>query len=257
MTADAVEEPLTDGDNSLSAVLSVERTRSVRDALAQLPVHQQRLLELSFDAGLSHSKIAAVLRQPLGTVKTHIRQALADLRDQTHNGEHEPPKWGAEHAGCALPFTIVGEESLRTLPRSGTKQLENIDAELRGLRILLVDDDEEALKLTSAVIKRFGAIADAHSSASSALNEQRMCESDVMIVDLVMPLQDGYSFLDAARALATGRRLELPPAIAFTASASENERSRVRLAGFHSYLTKPVHPLALLSTVASLVPRRR
>ncbi|SRR6266545_1974159 len=62
-------------------LLSAERIRLVREALAALPVLQRVALELAYFEGLTHAEIAAKLEQPLGTVKTRIRQALLTLRD--------------------------------------------------------------------------------------------------------------------------------------------------------------------------------
>ncbi len=246
------EEPSTQADDSFDKLLSLERTRSVRDALSQLPAKQQRLLELSYDAGLSHSSIADVVHEPLGTVKTHIRQALRALRDRARDSRPIRSHAITAHPDGTLPFTITGEESLRTLPRSEAGHFNDISAVLRGLRALLVDDDAETRKLTGAVLTRFGAVAEPHASAHSAL-QTALSDFDVLIVDLVMPEADGYAFLGAARGMAAARQVRLPPTIAFTASASEDERSQVRLAGFDAYLNKPVHPIALLSAVAALV----
>ena len=162
---------------------------------------------------------------------------------------------GRAHADSTLPFTISGDESLRTLPRSDTGHLDDLSAAMHGLRALLIDDDAETRKLTGAVLTRFGAVAESHASARSAL-QAKLSEFDVLIIDLVMPETDGYGFLGAARALAAQHQITLPPTIAFTGSASEEERSQVRLAGFDAYLNKPVHPIALLSTVAALVRRQ-
>lgn len=68
------------GDEPDRAAELAERQRLVRDALAQLPAAQRAPLELAYYEGLSHSQIAERLAQPLGTVKTRIRQAMGTLR---------------------------------------------------------------------------------------------------------------------------------------------------------------------------------
>lgn len=72
-------EPLDPSNPFLAAVSAEDRSR-VRDALADLPVAQQRVLTLSYFEGLSHSEIAEQLGEPLGTVKTRIRGGLARMR---------------------------------------------------------------------------------------------------------------------------------------------------------------------------------
>jgi RNA polymerase sigma-70 factor (ECF subfamily) len=74
-----VSEPRRDDTPDRAAELA-ERQRIVRDAMAQLPPNQRAALELAYYEGLSHSQIAERLAQPLGTVKTRIRQAMATLR---------------------------------------------------------------------------------------------------------------------------------------------------------------------------------
>jgi RNA polymerase sigma-70 factor (ECF subfamily) len=68
------------GDTPDRAAELAERQRIVRDAMAQLPAAQRAALELAYYEGLSHSQIAERLAQPLGTVKTRIRQAMGTLR---------------------------------------------------------------------------------------------------------------------------------------------------------------------------------
>jgi RNA polymerase sigma-70 factor (ECF subfamily) len=67
-----------------------ERSRTLRKAVDCLPVEQRRAIEVAFFGGLSHSEVAAALGQPLGTVKTRIRRALATLRQMLAAAEERP-----------------------------------------------------------------------------------------------------------------------------------------------------------------------
>lgn len=74
--------------NPESACLTAARSVAVRKAMAALPADQQRVIELGFFAGLSHSEIALELGKPLGTIKTRMRMAMMKLRDALyHDGE--------------------------------------------------------------------------------------------------------------------------------------------------------------------------
>lgn len=66
----------------MDAMVTMETGRIVRAALAELPVEQRQTLELAYFRGLSHSEIAEKTGQPLGTIKTRVRLAMAKLRDK-------------------------------------------------------------------------------------------------------------------------------------------------------------------------------
>ena len=250
-------ETTTAGD-SLHSVVHREQIERLRMAWVRLTPANRRLLDLVYEEGMSHSAIATLLQQPVGTVKTRIRQAVKMLRRHIDQASVEklrrPSNQDGDHS---LPFTIMAEEKLVNLPLAEPTRQDRIGGHLVGLRVLVVDDDTEVLRLTSAVLRRFGAISLTCSSSRSALEEIDKSRSEVMIVDLAMPEEDGYSFLGRARAWAADRHRRIAPAAAFTSSASELERSRALIAGFDAYLTKPVHPLALLSAVAALSQREQ
>lgn len=223
-------------------LIGEETGRVARRAVEALPPAQRVALELAFFEGLTHSEIADVLRQPLGTVKTRIRGALHKMRDGLDNGsvdvaEHEPS-----------PFTVELSAYLAERPI-----LTNTYRSLEGLRVLVVDDDAETVDLLRTVLESAGACVSTGRSASEGMAHLEAAWPDVLLADISMPVEDGYALLRRARALAdgSGRRLA---AAAFTA-LGRSERAAALGAGFAAHIGKPIQPHVLLKTVADLALR--
>jgi CheY-like chemotaxis protein len=125
---------------------------------------------------------------------------------------------------------------------------------LRDLRILVVDDDAEGLELAALILINAGAEVRTSRSAPAAMAVIEDWTPDVLVTDLAMPDEDGFSLLRRVRRLTTlrGRRL---PALALTAYGRAEDRIRVLAAGFSLHLAKPVNPAELVLCVASLVGR--
>lgn len=237
----ALSEAGAASDEFLSHLVTSEKLASVRRAFSMLPPLHQRLIEMAYDQELSHTDIAKQLGQPLGTVKSRIRRALAMLRTFASQLESSAePANGFWLVPVSEAFTTVeadADDLDRCLPPN--------------LSVLVVDDDDETVKLVSAVLRKFGLRPRTCTSAQEGIAALQGSWPDVLISDLNMPDEDGYSLIGKARALArdSGRHL---PAAAFTSWASEHERSRALIAGFDVFINKPVHPLALVSAVARL-----
>ena len=122
---------------------------------------------------------------------------------------------------------------------------------LRDLRILVVDDDAEGLELAALILINAGAEVRTSRSAAAAMAVLEGWIPDVLVSDLAMPDEDGFSLLRRVRRLMTlrGRRL---PALALTAYGRAEDRIRVLAAGFSLHLAKPVNPAELVLCVASL-----
>jgi CheY-like chemotaxis protein len=123
---------------------------------------------------------------------------------------------------------------------------------LEGVRILLVEDDDDIRDLIRMALEARGAVLDAVSSAADGLAALEVERPDVVLSDISMPGQDGHAFLRKVRALPLTRGGKVP-AIAITALDSREARVASRDAGFHYHLTKPVDPRKLVDIVASLV----
>jgi CheY-like chemotaxis protein len=126
-------------------------------------------------------------------------------------------------------------------------------AKLRGKRVLVVDDEADARELVSEILRRAEAEVCAVSSVREAFESMGSAIPDVVVSDLGMPEQDGYSMIQTLRQLPSDRGGQIP-AIALTAYAREEDRLRALSAGFQMHLTKPVEPDRLVEAIAYLSP---
>jgi signal transduction histidine kinase/ActR/RegA family two-component response regulator len=122
---------------------------------------------------------------------------------------------------------------------------------LAGLSALVVDDESDGKDMVRVLLERKGIEVRTASSASQALELLDEWVPDVVISDLAMPQQDGFALIRAIR-LREATRGGRVAALAFTARAAAEDRTRALAAGFDGYLAKPADPDALLALVAHL-----
>ncbi|HYY96179.1 MAG TPA: response regulator, partial [Pyrinomonadaceae bacterium] len=127
---------------------------------------------------------------------------------------------------------------------------------LSGLRVLVVDDDEDALNLIRAVLERTGASVTTVESAAAAWAALEEARHDLLLCDIGMPGEDGYQLIRRVRARETARGLATP-AIALTAYAGDADRALALDAGFQLHVPKPVDPADLIAVIAGLVEIRQ
>ncbi len=127
-------------------------------------------------------------------------------------------------------------------------------AEVAGLKILVIDDEPDARELLRAVLEHCSAEVTTVSNAAEALGVIEALKPDVIVSDIGMPEDDGYSFIRKLRERprASGGRT---PAVALTAYARPEDRRRALLAGFQSHAAKPIDPQELVIVVANLAGR--
>jgi PAS domain S-box-containing protein len=128
----------------------------------------------------------------------------------------------------------------------------NVD--LTGLRVLVVDDEIDTCKLIRRVLEDYHANVITAASVAEALPLLESSRPDVLVSDIGMPDVDGYEFLRRVRALGAARGGKIP-AIALTAFARSEDRTRALMAGYSVHVSKPVEPQELMATVASLAGR--
>jgi CheY-like chemotaxis protein len=125
---------------------------------------------------------------------------------------------------------------------------------LGGLDVLVVDDDHDTRDLLQRVLALGGASVRLAGSAAEALHSHDGKPADILISDIGMPSMDGYELIRRVRELDRARSL-LTPAIALTAFARTEDRTRALLAGYQIHMAKPVDPAELLAAVATLAGR--
>ncbi|MBD1883824.1 ATP-binding protein [Microcoleus vaginatus] len=168
--------------------------------------------------------------------------------------------------GQGTTFTVKLPVMIIHLPPSAPEPLNSLveakgrfqaSPTLEGLQILVVEDEADALELLSTILEKYGADVMAVASVKEALTiiETATDRSpDVLVSDIGMPDEDGYSLIRKLRQLEVQRGGRLP-AIALTAYARNDDRQQSLLAGFQMHLTKPVDAAELVAVVASLTGR--
>jgi PAS domain S-box-containing protein len=130
-------------------------------------------------------------------------------------------------------------------------ELERVD----GLYVLLVEDDADARELFASVLDDRGARVVAAGSSEEALRAFEDEPPEVLVCDIGLPGEDGYTLLRRIRSLPAERGGDVPAA-AITAYASPEDRRRALEAGFQRHVPKPFDPAELPALVAELAPRR-
>jgi PAS domain S-box-containing protein len=125
---------------------------------------------------------------------------------------------------------------------------------LDDVRVLVVDDEPEALELVSAVLTTRGAEVVSVGSADEAMEEMEKHHFDVLVSDIGMPETDGYQLISNVRKLSPERGGRIPAA-ALTAYAGVEHRIKALSAGYQMHIPKPVEPAELATVVVSLAAR--
>ena len=142
-------------------------------------------------------------------------------------------------------------------PRSeGAASRAGRSTDVSGVRILVVEDDEDTRESLLEVLAQGGAVVRAACSAAEALATLDEFKPDVLLSDVAMPAEDGLSLIAKVRALPPERGGRVPAA-ALTALAGPDDRDRVLAAGFQAHIAKPIDVDDLLQSVARLASSSR
>jgi signal transduction histidine kinase len=184
------------------------------------------------------------------------------------------------HGGLGLGLSIVkylveahdGEVSVSSegpgrgarfvirLPKLAEHRAEAADAApagafspLRGMRVVVVDDDEDSLSLAATILERAGAEVEVARSGGAALAALERARADVLVTDLAMPDMDGFELIGRVR---THPELSHLPALALTAYAGRASRVDALRRGFDAHVAKPLEPSHLIEAVRALAASR-
>jgi PAS domain S-box-containing protein len=202
------------------------------------------------DAGIARE------RGGLGLGLSIARQLI-----EMHGGTIDVSSGGVDQGSTfrlKVPLMIVHpirEEAPRVHPASGpsVSRVASLQ-DLRGVHVLAVDDEPDALALMSEVLEAQGARVSTATSAQEAWQHLNDDLPDVIVADLGMPQVDGFQFIDRVRRHHNDRVRDIPAA-ALTAYARSEDRVKALRAGFQIHLAKPIDPAELVTTIAALAKR--
>ncbi len=206
---------------------------------------EPELLPWVFDRFRQGAPTASERRKGLGLGLTVVRH-IAEL----HGGTVTAASDGKDRGST---FTLrLPTERRPDLDGTGAFAAEPaLVGALAGLRVLVVEDDPEALDALSQLLRSYGAEVEGAGSASQAFATFTAFRPAVLVSDIELPGPSGDELLVQLRSLPPGAGGQIP-AVALTASAGEENRRRILSAGFHTRLTKPVEPHALVNLLADL-----
>ncbi|HEU4766227.1 MAG TPA: ATP-binding protein [Pyrinomonadaceae bacterium] len=185
-----------------------------------------------------------------------IVHQLVDLHGGTVSVSSEGEGKGATFT-ISLPFVgVISNQQEAEPPPTQNEEIVSFSGlpSLQGVKVLVVDDEPDTRELISEVLKECGSEVITSRSAAEALVALEEHKPDVLISDLGMPDEDGYSLIAKIRALPSDQGGQIPAA-ALTAYARAEDRMRVLRSGFQFHLPKPVDSAELVTVVASLAGR--
>ncbi|HET7617899.1 MAG TPA: response regulator, partial [Vicinamibacterales bacterium] len=184
----------------------------------------------------------------------HIVEMHGGTVDASSEGEGRGSTFTAR-----LPLMIV-HTGARAAPREHPRTEQRIALTelggLAGIRVLAIDDEEDALTLLRVVLEAAGAEVVTFSSPVSALERLPEVKPDVLVIDIGLPQMDGFEVITRIRASADPAVRHVPAA-ALTAFARSEDRTKALRSGFEMHLAKPVDPSELVASVATLARRLR
>jgi CheY-like chemotaxis protein len=181
-------------------------------------------------------------------IELHGGSVMVESRGLGHGAAFSVtlPLRAATPAPPVTPADVI--ERHRSTPAPGV-------ARLAGVRVLVVDDQDDARELLVTVLEDAGASVIQANSVQAALATLAAGDVGVVISDIAMPDEDGYSFITRLRDSAMPEHGL--PAVAVTAFARAEDRLRALKAGFDEHISKPIDPNRLVDVVARLRARSR
>jgi PAS domain S-box-containing protein len=178
-----------------------------------------------------------------------ITRQLVELHGGRISADSEGEDRGSTFT-VVLPLTAVAPGS--SFPtRAGEKPRFECPEHIRGLRVLVVDDEEDSRALVATILEDCECVVTTAGSVTGALAALSAEVPDLLVSDIGMPGEDGFDLIRKVRALPHAHGGDIPAA-ALTAYARAEDRQRLLNAGYSIHLAKPVEPAELVAVVATL-----
>ncbi|HEV7474972.1 MAG TPA: response regulator [Pyrinomonadaceae bacterium] len=181
---------------------------------------------------------------------------------QVHDGTIEVESEGKDRGTTftvslplASPASVKTSEDATASEPESNGLPEGFPTLLKGLRILVVDDEADSRELVTTILQRCGSEVRCCESAAAAIDTFRAWKPDLLVSDIGMPGEDGYTLIRKLRKLRMKLAREVP-AVALTAYATDDDRERTLAAGFQMHVAKPIEPSALVRSIAGAVGRK-
>ncbi len=182
-----------------------------------------------------------------------ITRQLVELHGGQISAHSEGEGRGARFS-VLLPISAVmpaQERAERGGRRFRTESRFDSPEHVRGLRVLVVDDDDDARRLVASILEECGCLVITASNVEEAFRKFTEILPDLLLSDIGMPGEDGYDLIRKVRALPRNAGGDVPAA-ALTAYARPEDRRAMLNAGYSIHLPKPVEPAELVAVVATL-----
>ncbi|MBD2414880.1 hybrid sensor histidine kinase/response regulator [Nostoc calcicola FACHB-389] len=180
-----------------------------------------------------------------------IVRHLVELHKGTISAESPGTEQGATFT-VKLPLLQDNRGNKTSREAAGEISSPEVSTPLAGLKVLVVDDETDTRNFLSFMFEDYGAIATAVASADEALAVLEQAKPDILISDIGMSEQDGYTLIRKLRSLEPEKGGRIP-AIALTAYTREEDRLQALAAGFQQHLPKPIDPTKLIGVVVNVL----
>jgi signal transduction histidine kinase len=179
-----------------------------------------------------------------------IVRHLVELHGGTVSVESEGEGKGATFRLRLPKHTGDAPEAAAAPVRSSPQEMVELELEhLHGVHVLIVEDDTDSRNVLAVLLQRLGALVEAVASAKEAYDRVSHRRPDVLVSDIGMPDEDGYSLIRKLRQMGGDPKL---PAIALTAYARKQDAEAALGAGYDRHLPKPVAPADLIKAIKSV-----
>ncbi|MEQ8468658.1 hybrid sensor histidine kinase/response regulator [Coleofasciculus sp. E1-EBD-02] len=180
-----------------------------------------------------------------------IARHIVDLHDGMIQAESPGEGQGATFT---VRFPLLPDKKQRIRHNAHDWQKTSDTTPLKGIRVLVVDDEADTRELLGIILQQAGAEVITMASAQEVLSQFNQLTIDILVSDIGMPQMDGYRLLQQIRGMSSSQANVA--AIALTAYAGDSNQQKALAAGFQQHLAKPVAPKDLIQAIARLVKPR-